>query len=62
MSKVKDYYFTDTPREVLADTQDMQNCEFDNDPAYVEWSDKPQKQFDKEFGGNANKTGDIPQF
>ncbi len=60
MGKVCDYYFTDTPREVLADTQDMQ--EFDNDPDYVEWSEKLQKQFDKEFGGNANKTGDIPPF
>ncbi len=62
MGKVCDYYFTDTPREVLADTQDMQNCEFDNDPEYVAWSKKMQNQFDKEFGGNANKTGDIPQF
>ncbi len=34
----------------------------DNDPAYVEWSKKLQKQFDEEFGGNANKTGDIPPF
>ncbi len=59
MGKVCDYYFTDTPREVLADTQDMQNCEFDNDPEYVAWNKKLQKQLKETF--NAGES-DLPPF
>jgi len=62
MSKIKDYFFTDTPAEqeseMLANDPDYP----DTTKEFFDWAKSINDNFEKEFGNDANIQADKPPF